>query len=207
MSAVLYQDPRFAVCIKPVGVASQGDAADAMPTLLSAQLGGPFFPVHRLDQAVGGVMVYARTPQAAAELSGQMQSGAFQKEYLAVLTGAPAEKCGELTDLLFHDRTKNKTYVVSRKRAGVKEASLRYEVLAERDGLTLVRVLLHTGRTHQIRVQFASRKLPLLGDGKYGSRDNRCAAALWSYRLCIGTQIFSALPEGFPWNLFETGGL
>ena len=207
MLTALYQDSRFAVCVKPVGIASQGDAAAAMPALLSAQLGGPFFPVHRLDQAVGGVMVYARTPQTAAELSAQMQRGAFQKEYLAVLTGTPAEKNGELTDLLFHDRAKNKTYVVSRKRSGVKEARLSYEVLVERDGLTLVRVLLHTGRTHQIRVQFASRKLPLLGDGKYGSKDNRCAAALWSYRLSFSGQTFSALPEGFPWDLFETEAL
>ena len=207
MLKILSLTSEYTVCVKPVGVPSQGEGADAMPALLAAQLGGTFYPVHRLDQTVGGVMVYARTPEAAAKLTARMQQGDFRKEYLAVLTGVPAAPAGELTDLLFHDRTRNKTYVVDRKRAGVKEARLAYEVLGQAENLSLVRVRLFTGRTHQIRVQFASRKLPLLGDGKYGSRDNRCSAALWSYRLTFSGQTFSALPEGFPWTLFSVEGL
>lgn len=146
-----------------------------MPQLLSEQLGCGIFPVHRLDQTVGGVMVYAKTAQEAARLTQAMAQGQMQKTYLAVLTGCPAERAGTLEDLLFHDRAKNKTYVVRRQRGGVKQARLHYEILAEQDGLSLARIRLETGRTHQIRVQFASRGLPLLGDGKYGSRDNRCA--------------------------------
>ena len=178
-----------------------------MPQLLAAQLGCEVFPVHRLDQAVGGVMVYAKTAQEAAHLTQAMGQGSMQKTYLAVLTGCPAERAGTLEDLLFHDRVKNKTYVVRRPRGGVKQARLHYEILAEQDGLSLARIRLETGRTHQIRVQFASRGLPLLGDGKYGSRDNRCACALWSYRLSFpdgkDEAVFEAQPPSrFPWTVF-----
>ena len=178
-----------------------------MPQLLSAQLGCEIFPVHRLDQTVGGVMVYAKTAQEAARLTQAMGQGQMQKTYLAVLTGCPAEKAGTLEDLLFHDRVKNKTYVVRRPRGGVKLARLHYEILAEQDGLSLACIRLETGRTHQIRVQFASRGLPLLGDGKYGSRDNRCACALWSYRLSFpdgkAEAVFEAQPPAqFPWTVF-----
>ena len=136
-----------------------------------------------------------------------MGQGQMQKTYLAVLTGCPAEKTGTLEDFLFHDRVKNKTYVVKRMRGGVKQARLHYEILAEKDGLSLARIRLETGRTHQIRVQFASRGYPLLGDGKYGSRDNRCACALWSFRLAFpdgtGEAVFEAQPPArFPWTLF-----
>ena len=126
---------------------------------------------------------------------------------LAVLTGCPADKAGTLEDLLFHDRVKNKTYVVRRPRGGVKQARLHYEILAEQDGLSLACIRLETGRTHQIRVQFASRGLPLLGDGKYGSRCGRCTCALWSYRLSFpdgkGEAVFEAQPPSrFPWTVF-----
>ena len=199
MIEILSQGGGFAVCIKPVGIASQGDSPDQLPQLLSAQLHTPVYPVHRLDQAVGGVMVFGTTKPGAARLTQAMQEGRLQKEYLAVLGKRPAADAGELCDLLFHDRFKNKTYVVSRARKGVKEASLSYKVLAEADGACLVHVRLHTGRTHQIRVQFASRGCPLLGDGKYGSRTNAASPALWSYALTLpaedgGLQRFCARP-------------
>ena len=214
MPEILYADAAVAVVVKPAGVLSQGDAEDSMPVLLQKQLGGTIFPVHRLDQPTGGVMVYARTQDAAAKLSAQMQSEAFGKEYLAVLDGTlePAE--GELHDLLFFDRQKGKSYAVRRKRAGVKDARLAYRVLAQAEGLTLVRVRLFTGRTHQIRVQFSSRGWPLTGDGKYGSRNNRCAPALWSAELHFAhpvtgeTLIFrSQPPEAYPWTLFSPDSL
>ena len=214
MPEILYADAAVAVVVKPAGVLSQGDAEDAMPALLQKRLGGAIFPVHRLDQPTGGVMVYARTQDAAAKLSAQMQSEAFGKEYLAVLDGTPEPVEGELHDLLFFDRQKGKCYAVRRKRAGVKDARLAYRVLAQAEGLTLVRVRLYTGRTHQIRVQFSSRGWPLTGDGKYGSRNNRCAPALWSAELHFAhpvtgeTLIFrSQPPEAYPWALFSPDSL
>ena len=209
MPEILYADAAVAVVVKPAGVLSQGDAENAMPVLLQKQLGGTIFPVHRLDQPTGGVMVYARTQDAAAKLSAQMQSEAFGKEYLAVLDGVPEPAEGELHDLLFFDRQKGKSYTVRRKRAGVKDARLAYRVLAQAEGLTLVRVRLYTGRTHQIRVQFSSRGWPLTGDGKYGSRNNRCAPALWSAEVHFAHPVTgetltfrSQPPEAYPWTLF-----
>ena len=197
---ILEQNAAYVVCIKPAGIPSQGEGLDAMPVRLAAEVGGEIYPVHRLDQAVGGVMVYARTKQAAAALSRAIQEGRMEKDYLAVLTKPMAEASGTLRDLLYHDRVKNKTYVVKRKRNGVKEAVLDYETLASGAEGTLVRVHLHTGRTHQIRVQFASRGCPLVGDGKYGSRVNAASPALWSYALTLPgvggkEERFCALPE------------
>ena len=201
---ILEQNGAYVVCIKPVGIPSQGEGPSAMPARLAAEVGGEVYPVHRLDQAVGGVMVYARTKQAAAALSRTIQEGRMEKEYLAVLTKPMAEACGTLRDLLYHDRVKNKTYVVKRKRNGVKEAVLDYETLASGADGTLVRVQLHTGRTHQIRVQFASRGCPLAGDGKYGGKGS--APLLWSYWLAFpdprdGTlRTFERMPEGAAWE-------
>ena len=121
---ILEQTPGLVVCIKPVGVRAQGEAPDALPALLAKQLGAGVYPVHRLDQAVGGLMVFARTGAMAAKLSQAMAEGTLQKEYLAVLGARPKDDSGELFDLLFHDRFKNKTYVVSKERKGVKKASL-----------------------------------------------------------------------------------
>ncbi len=202
---ILEQNAAYVVCIKPAGIPSQGEGLDAMPVRLAAEVGGEIYPVHRLDQAVGGVMVYARTKQAAAALSRAIQEGRMEKDYLAVLTKPMAEASGTLRDLLYHDRVKNKTYVVKRKRNGVKEAVLDYETLASGAEGTLVRVHLHTGRTHQIRVQFASRGCPLAGDGKYGGKGS--APLLWSYRLAFpdprdGTmRIFERRPEGSAWDV------
>lgn len=194
------------LCVKPVGVLAQGDGAQALPQLLAAQCGCSIYPVHRLDQAVGGVMVFAKTKQEAARLSQAAQTGLLEKEYVAVLEKRPAQDEGELSDLLFHDRFKNKTYVVSRMRKGVRPARLSYRVLAERAGYCLVHIRLYTGRTHQIRVQFASRGCPLVGDGKYGSRKNAAAPALWSFALRIaeegGAERFCCAPEGGLWQTF-----
>ena len=205
---ILEQTPQLVLCVKPVGVRAQGEAEADLPALLKRQLGCEIYPVHRLDQAVGGVMVFAKTAPAAAKLSQAIAGGTLQKEYLAVLERSPERAEGELSDLLFHDRTKNKTYVVSRQRKGVKEAKLAYRVLDVQNGLCLVRIRLYTGRTHQIRVQFASRGMPLVGDGKYGSRKNAAAPALWSYALTLpmGGAIarIRALPEAAGvWAAFE----
>lgn len=192
------------LCVKPVGVSAQGDGADCLPKLLASQLGCEVFPVHRLDQAVGGVMVFAKTPSTAARLSKAVQEGTMQKEYLAVLEKRPEADSGTLEDLLYHDRFKNKTYVVNRERKGVKKAKLSYRVLAEIDGRCLVHVRLYTGRTHQIRVQFASRGCPLVGDGKYGGRGKTNAPALWSYALTIGKKRVCRLPsETGAWEAFS----
>ena len=168
MIEILKETARYLVCVKPIGTAAQGTQQEAMPQLLSAQLGCGIFPVHRLDQTVGGVMVYAKTAQEAARLTQAMGQGQMQKTYLAVLTGCPAERAGTLEDLLFHDRAKNKTYVVRRPRGGVKQARLHYEILAKQDGLSLARIRLETGRTHQIRVHMAWQGHPLFNDERYG---------------------------------------
>ena len=213
MVEILYQDAQVIVCCKPAGVLSQGDGADAMPALLHTQCGGDIFPVHRLDRVSAGVMVYARTAKAAASLSASAQKGQWQKEYLAVLTAPPAEPAGVLEDLLYFDRARDKSFVCRRPRAGVKAARLSYTLVATAvDGdaqRALVRVRLFTGRTHQIRAQFSSRALPLLGDGKYGGSDNRCKTALLSASLQFPhpetgetMQFEIDPPDAFPWTLF-----
>lgn len=188
---ILFHNDELAVCIKPVGLDSQ----TGVPQALREQLGGEVFAVHRLDLNVSGVMVYARTKGAAARLSQLIQDGQMQKEYVAKVHGTPPES-GDWTDLLWKDSTKNKVFVVKRERRGVKKARLEFTRLSDP---TLVRILLHTGRSHQIRVQFASRGFPLVGDHKYGSRDEASAPMLFS--CCIsfpwkGEQLrFEALPS------------
>ena len=164
---ILHEDEQLLVCVKPGGVLSAADASGKknMQTLLAPR---QTFPVHRLDREACGLMVFAKTKEAAAFLSGQMGTG-FEKEYLAVCQGEPPE-AGELTDLLYHDKGKNKTYTVKRKRAGVREAKLSYIVTERKNGCSLLKIRLFTGRTHQIRVQFASRGFPLVGDRKYGAK-------------------------------------
>ena len=171
---ILYSDKQIAVCVKPVGL----DSEHEVPKALQEQLGGELFPIHRLDKNVGGVMVYARTKQAAAELSKTVQEGTRVKEYVALVHGTPPE-IGDWSDLLWKDSSKNKVFVVKRERKGVKKARLEFQRLTEGD-TSLVRVRLYTGRSHQIRVQFASRGFPLLGDHKYGARDNSPAPMLFS---------------------------
>lgn len=186
---ILYEDSSVIVCIKPQGVLSQADknGGESMITRLETYTGGEIYPVHRLDKETGGVMVYAKTKSAAAALSRDISEHRFTKEYLALVHGVPERKSDTLCDLLFHDRAKNKSYVVKRERKGVKKAELEYELLEtkEKDGeeYSLLRVTLHTGRTHQIRVQFAHRKMPLAGDKKYGARDGFSLLGLWAYKL------------------------
>ncbi len=161
---LLHTSPDFAVCIKPVGM----DSEHQLPDALKEQLGGEIYPIHRLDQNVGGVMVYARNRAAAAALSRAVQEGSMIKEYLAEVHGTPPEK-GDWEDLLWKDSRKNKVFVVKRMRGGVKTARLEFIRLTAGE-TSLVRIRLHTGRSHQIRVQFASRGFPLAGDRKYGAR-------------------------------------
>lgn len=190
---ILYSDRDIAVCIKPVGL----DSEKEVPAALTEALGGECFPVHRLDKNVGGVMVYARTRQAAAALSKTIQEGGMVKEYVAQVHGTPPES-DDWTDLLWKDNKKNKVYVVKRMRQGVKEARLEYKRLSEGE-TSLVHVRLHTGRSHQIRVQFASRGFPLVGDHKYGARDIAPVPMLYSCRITFPWQgkpkVFEALPD------------
>jgi len=206
---IVYADPRIVVAVKPAGVLST-DEPGGMPQLLRQELGTPCIrTVHRLDAAVSGLMVYARSAKAASLLSEQIRSRTFGKEYLAVLRGHPQEPAATLTDLLFRDASHNKSYVVKRMRKGVREARLSYEEVGRTEALSLVRVQLYTGRTHQIRVQFASRGLPLLGDIRYGSKDPGCTAALWSYHLGFRhpvtgkpVDVTCPPPQVYPWDLF-----
>lgn len=190
---ILYSDKALAVCVKPVGL----DSEQAVPAALIQVLGGEIFPIHRLDKNVGGVMVYARTRQAAAALSKAIQEGSMVKEYVALVHGTPPET-GDWEDLLFKDSAKNKVFVVKKERKGVKKARLEYRVLTSGPD-SLVRIRLHTGRSHQIRVQFASRGYPLAGDHKYGARDGLAAPMLFSCRISFPWQgslrSFEALPD------------
>jgi len=207
-NTILYEDRHIIICTKPVGVLSE---EGGMPELLKELSGAKeIFCLHRLDRAVGGIMVYGKTKAAAGKLSGAISRGELEKHYLAVVQGRPAETSGEFRDLLFKDSAKNKSYVVKRMRKGVKEARLEYKTLDSRDGLSLVKIRLHTGRSHQIRVQFSSRGMPLAGDVKYGSIYRDMGIALWSERLCFKHPIsgknmdFSAaMPQGEPWDRFE----
>ena len=188
MPKILYEDTHLLLIEKPVGIPSHEAEGDCVPHRL-IERGFSVKVVHRLDKPTGGVMTYARTDQAAARLSAMVgQHDVFQKAYLAVVQGCPDETEGTYTDLLYHDVRKNKSYVVNRRRNGVREAKLDYSVLetvtTDEGTFSLVRVRLHTGRTHQIRVQFASRKMPLYGDSRYGGVKGP-ALGLWSHRLAL----------------------
>ena len=189
---ILFDDKNIVVIVKPVGMDSEHE--------VPAALGGDLYPVHRLDKNVGGVMVYARTKAAAAALSKAIQDGTMVKEYVAMVHGTPPE-IGDWEDLLFKDSSKNKVFVVKKERKGVKKARLEY-VRLNAGERSLVRIRLHTGRSHQIRVQFASRGFPLVGDGKYGAKDLVTAPMLFSCRLTFPLNgrlhTYSALPDWAP---------
>lgn len=205
MIEILYQDNDIIVCIKPAGLLSEGEGEDSLLTVLAAQCGGQVFPVHRLDRGAAGLMVFARNSKAAAGLSRAVQEKQLKKEYFARVSGVPAEKEGEMTDFLFKDSRKGKVFAVKRPRKGVREARLTYRVLWQDGDSSLVRVALDTGRTHQIRVQFSSRGMPLWGDGKYGSRV-KGDLALFSCGLGFphprtGKRMeWEAKPMGQPWE-------
>ena len=186
MPKILYEDPHLLLIEKPVGVPAQDTEGDCVPRRL-ATAGYPVKTVHRLDIPTGGVMTYARTDKAAAKLSALVgQHTLFVKEYLAVVQGCPAEDSATLTDLLYHDVRRNKSYTVSRIRKGVREAKLDYRVLEtitnDEGTFSLLSVRLHTGRTHQIRIQFASRQMPLYDDTRYGGIKG-ASMGLWSHQL------------------------
>ena len=161
MTEILFSDKQIVVCVKPVGLDSESE----FPAALKEQLGGELFPIHRLDKNVGGVMVYARTKESAAALSKAVQEGSMVKEYVALVHGDPPDS-GDWEDWLFKDSRKNKVFVVKKERKGVKKARLEFRTLRRTDH-SLVRIRLHTGRSHQIRVQFSSRGFPLVVSGSW----------------------------------------
>lgn len=205
---LIYTDEHIVICVKPARVLST-DEPGGMPELVRNALGNPkadVRTVHRLDRVVAGLMVLARTPEAASELSRQIREDLFEKEYLAIVHGKPEQKNGELNDLLFRDKARKMTMVATQPGKGVLPARLSYRVLGEGEGLSRVRICLHTGRTHQIRVQFASRNMPLVGERKYSTLEDPCEIALWSCRLgfthpATGEKMEFELapPEEYPW--------
>ena len=208
MMDIIYTDKDIVLCIKPAGVLST-DEAGGLPELLRAELGTKDIrTVHRLDRVVSGLMVLARNAAAASQLSRQIREGGFDKDYLAVVHGETEER-GEMVDLLARDKAERKTYVAEAAGKGVQQAILRYETLGRAEGLSLVKIRLITGRTHQIRCQFSSRGLPLVGDRKYSLLEDGCPIALWSHMLSFahpadGRELrFTAPPPDiFPWNIF-----
>lgn len=207
---LIYQDRDIIVCVKPPRVLST-DEPGGVPDLVREALGDPSAnvrTVHRLDRTVSGLMVLARRSKAASELSRQIREGEFQKEYLAVIHGTPEKDQQLLRDLLLRNKQERKTYIVQEPGKDVQEAILEYRVLNRTEDLTRVRIRLHTGRTHQIRVQFSGRGWPLVGDRKYGRQEDECEIALWSYRLAFkhpysGEPMEFTLepPEVYPWSI------
>lgn len=206
---ILYADDDICVCIKPARVLST-DEPGGLPDLVRTALGNEkadVRTVHRLDRVVSGVMVLARNSKAASELSRQIREDEFEKEYLAVVHGCPKESNGTLTDLLYRDKARKMTMVASEPGKGVLPAILDYAVLGSSEDLSRIKVLLRTGRTHQIRVQFASRGMPLMGERKYSTLEDPCEIALWSYRIAFthpGTgrriEFSQEPPAAYPWT-------
>lgn len=206
---LIYQDEDVVVCIKPSRVLST-DEPGGVPDLVREALGEPAADVrtvHRLDRVVAGLMVLARNAETASALSRQIREGAFLKEYEAVIHGCPGAQQGTYRDLLGRDKARKMTFVVPEPAKGVQEAVLDYDVLGKNDAISRVRILLHTGRTHQIRVQFSSRGMPLVGERKYSTLDDPCPIALWSYRIGfthpktgMWMEFVKEPPEIYPWT-------
>ena len=206
---ILFEDKFLVVALKDAGISSQPDPSgrEDMISILKKECNSSIFCVHRLDTATSGVMVYAKDSKTAGRLTASLADSRTKKQYVCVVRGESIGN-GTMTDLLFHDKRKNKAYVVDRKRAGVKEAVLHYSSISEKDGKSLVKVTLETGRTHQIRVQFASRKMPLLGDGKYGSKDNlplalHCFSLTFPHPVTGKIITYDSVPDS-PWYGFDT---
>ena len=204
----IYVDEEIVVCVKPARVLST-DEPGGVPDLVRQALGTEQVrTVHRLDRVVSGLMVLARTAQAASELSRQIREDEFGKEYLAVIHGSPQQDAGRFEDLLLRDKARKMTFVTTQMEMGVQPAALQYRVIRKTQDFSRVRIRLETGRTHQIRVQFASRDLPLVGERKYSTRPDDCEIALWSYRLAFrhpktGVPMEFTLepPETYPWTV------
>lgn len=212
MTEILYVDDKLVVCLKQPGVLST-DEPGGMPELLRSQLGTDNIrTVHRLDRAVGGVMVFARTSRCASDLSKQIAEHQFDKRYLAVIPGKMEKPQGQLRDILIRDKARRMTLVTRELSKDAREAVLEYQVLAEAQNMSLIRVKLLTGRTHQIRVQFSSRGLPLIGDRKYGYPEGESPIALWSESISFvhpktdeKMSFRSPPPEIYPWTEFGSG--
>lgn len=204
MIEIVFEDKNIVACVKPSGISSESD----LPEILKKQLSSEIYTLHRLDVPVGGVMVYAKNKMAAAKFCRKISEKTdFTKTYLVLCEGIFEETEGEMCDLLFKDSRKNKSFVVNRERKGVKKAKLFYKVIesgvAEEKEYSLVEVKLETGRSHQIRVQFAHRKHPLFGDGKYGGTIN-CPIGLYSHKIETDNKIFEKnLPDEKPWNILK----
>ena len=206
---LIHIDRDIVVCMKPPRVLST-DEPGGMPDLIREALGDPnanIRTVHRLDRVVSGLMVFARTNKSASELSRQIREGEFDKEYVAVLHGCPEDEKGMLKDLLLRNKPERKTYVVQEPGKDVQEAILNYEVMSRTEDLSRVRIELVTGRTHQIRAQFSSRNLPLVGDRKYGGIEEDCEIALWSHKIAFNhpytkqrMEFIQEPPEVYPWT-------
>ena len=211
MVEICYQDEDILVCVKPARVLST-DEPGGLPEMLRQQLGDPVADVrtvHRLDRVVSGLMVLARNPSAASELSRQVREGTFEKKYWAVVHGVPEKESDTLVDLLGRDKARKMTYVASEPGKGIQQASLSYQVLSSKMGMSKLEIQLHTGRTHQIRVQFASRGFPLVGERKYSTLNDSCQIALFSQTIGFhhpGTGQWMEFrhepPDWEPWNLF-----
>jgi len=218
---ILYEDNHLLLVSKPPNVPTQEDESKDMDmlTYLKQDIkeryqkpGNVYLGlVHRLDRPVGGVMVFAKTSKAASRLSNTIRKNEMEKTYMAIVRGVP-DNNGTLTDYLLKDKNKNKTEVVSANKKGAKEAILTYEVIETIGDLSLVKINLITGRSHQIRVQFASRGYPLYGDQKYGSDVNKPGQqiALWSYKLKFPhpvrdemVETISTPPKVKPWSEWE----
>ena len=210
---ILYKDDDIIVCIKPPRVLST-DEPGGLPELIRQALGDPqadVRTVHRLDRVVSGVMVLARNKASASELSRQIREDLFIKEYLAVVHGAPGSSSGEFRDLLGRDKARKMTYVATGPGKDVREAVLEFALLGWEEGMSMVRIRLLTGRTHQIRVQFASRGMPLLGERKYAVLEDECEIALWSHkvgfthpRTGLWVEFSQDPPKAFPWDRFQS---
>ena len=206
---LVYVDNDILVCLKPARVLST-DEPGGVPDLAREALGDPkadVRTVHRLDRVVSGLMVLARNPKAASELSRQIREDGFEKEYLAVAHGCPEAQRGTLRDLLGRDKARKMTFVAPEPAKGVQEAILEYALLNHAANMSRVRIRLHTGRTHQIRVQFASRGMPLVGERKYSELNDPCEIALWSYRIAFThpttgqpMEFIHNPPEIYPWT-------
>ena len=207
----IYKDDHIVVCVKPPRVLST-DEPGGLPELVRHALGdekADVRTVHRLDRVVSGLMVLARTPQAASDLSRQIREDTFGKQYLAVIHGQPQQDAGTLVDLLSRDKARKMTIVVHEPGKDAREAILDYKVEAKTDAMSRVRIDLKTGRTHQIRVQFASRGMPLVGERKYSTLEDPCEIALWSCYLSFTHphtgkfMEFELLPpDSYPWSSF-----
>lgn len=208
---LIYSDKDIVVVVKPPRVLST-DEPGGLPQLVRDALGersGDVRTVHRLDRVVSGLMVLARNPQAASELSRQVREGEFAKEYLAVVHGTPDMPRGTLRDLLGRDKARRMTYVAEGPGKGIQEAVLDYQVLSGGNGMSKVNIQLHTGRTHQIRVQFASRGMPLVGERKYSTLEDPCEIALFSHKIGFyhpgnrrWMEFVKEPPEAYPWTEF-----